>query len=445
MSVATRPQVVIVGGGFGGLACARKLDGGSVDALLVDGHNYHLFTPLLYQVATALLNPSDIVYPFRTIFRRSPNVRFRQAYVTRIDFDTRVVHTRDDGQIRYDHLVLASGSTNNYYGNPELSRFTIGMKTIPEALRLRNHVLSCLELAARETAVEDRRQWLTFIVAGGGPTGVEYSGALAELLKLVLGRDFPELPPSLARIILVEGTDRLLGHFSPELGAYAEQILTKRGIEVRISTLLQRADDTSVTLSTGEVIRARTVVWSAGVRATEPTGNDRLPRSRSHRLEVDEYLRVKGVDGVYAIGDVASVPHGEGELPMLSAPAMQAGRYVARAILQRARGRRPTGEIQPFRYVDKGAMATIGRNAAVAQTGPLRLSGFIGWLTWLVVHIYYLIGFRNRLAVLASWAWNYIRKDRSIRIIARSEADPLTEELETGRGTPPREIRAQGP
>lgn len=444
MSVATRPQVVIVGGGFGGLACARKLDGGSVDALLVDGHNYHLFTPLLYQVATALLNPSDIVYPFRTIFRRSPNVRFRQAYVTRIDFDTRVVHTRDDEHIRYDYLVLASGSTNNYYGNPELSRFTIGMKTIPEALRLRNHVLSCLELAARETAVEDKRQWLTFIVAGGGPTGVEYSGALAELLKLVLGRDFPELPPSLARIILVEGTDRLLGHFSPELGAYAEQILTKRGIEVRISTLLQRADNTSVTLSTGEVIRARTVVWSAGVRATEPTGNDRLPRSRSHRLEVDEYLRVKGVDGVYAIGDVASVPHGDGELPMLSAPAMQAGRYVARAILQRARGR-PTGEIQPFRYVDKGAMATIGRNAAVAQTGPLRLSGFIGWLTWLVVHIYYLIGFRNRLAVLASWAWNYIRKDRSIRIIARSEADPLTEELETGRGTPPREIRAPEP
>src|SRR5262249_24628612 len=262
MSVATRPQVVIVGGGFGGLACARRLDDGSLDVLLVDGHNYHLFTPLLYQVATALLNPSDIVHPFGTIFRRSPNVRFRQAYVTRVDFDTEIVHTRDGEQIRYDHLVLASGSTNNYDGNPELSRFTIGMKTIPEALRLRNHVLSCLELAARETAVEDKRQWLTFIVAGGGPTGVEYSGALAELLKLVLGRDFPELPPSLARIILVEGTDRLLGHFSPELGAYAEQILTKRGIEVRISTLLQRADDTSVTLATGEVIRARTVVWS---------------------------------------------------------------------------------------------------------------------------------------------------------------------------------------
>src|SRR5499426_2469297 len=192
MRVATRPQVVIVGGGFGGLACARALDGEPVDVLLIDGHNYHLFTPLLYQVATALLNPSDIVYPFRTIFRRSANVRFRQAFVTGVDMQARVVRTRDEERIPYDYLVLASGSTNNYYGHPELSRFTIGMKTIPEALRLRNHVLSCLELAAREGSIEEKRHCLTFVVVGGGPTGVEYSGALNELLKIVLGRDFPE-------------------------------------------------------------------------------------------------------------------------------------------------------------------------------------------------------------------------------------------------------------
>lgn len=437
MTTFTKPRVVIVGGGFGGLACARKLDGEPVDVLLVDGHNYHLFTPLLYQVATALLNPSDIVYPFRTIFRRSANVRFRQAFVTRVDTSARIVHTRDHERIPYDSLVLASGSTNNYYGHPELSRFTIGMKTIPEALRLRNHVLSCLELAARERAIEDKRHWLTFVVAGGGPTGVEYSGALAELLKLVLGRDFRELSPSLARIVLVEGNERLLHFFSPELGAYARRILTGRGIEVRTSTLLQKADDSSVTLSTGEVIKAGTVVWSAGVRPTEPTGDDHVPRSRSHRVEVDEHLRVKGVEGVYAIGDVASVRQDGAELPMLSPPAMQGGRYAARAILIAARGG-SAADLRPFRYVDKGVMATIGRNAAVAQTGRLRLSGFIGWLAWLIVHIYYLIGFRNRLAVLASWAWNYVRKDRSIRIIARSEADPLTEEMETGRGTPPR-------
>jgi NADH dehydrogenase len=383
------------------------------------------------------------VYPFRTIFRRSPNVRFRQAFVTGVDFSDRVVRTRDDERIPYDHLVLASGSTNNYYGNPELSRFTIGMKTIPEALRLRNHVLSCLELAARERAIEDKRHWLTFVVAGGGPTGVEYSGALAELLKLVLGRDFPELPPSLARIILIEGNERLLHFFRPELGAYARRILTDRGIDVRTSTLLQKAAASSVTLSTGEVIKAGTVVWSAGVRPTEPTGNDRLPRSRSHRLEVDEHLRLKGVEGVFAIGDVASVNQGGGELPMLSPPAMQGGRYAARAILTAANGG-SMADIRPFHYVDKGAMATIGRNAAVAQTGSLRLSGFVGWLTWLIVHIYYLIGFRNRLAVLASWAWNYVRKDRSIRIIARSEGDPLTEEMETGRGTPPRAPPTRG-
>ena len=437
MTAPARPRVVIVGGGFGGLACARKLDHGPVDVLLVDGHNYHLFTPLLYQVATALLNPSDIVYPFRTIFRRSPNVRFRQAFVTGVDFNARVVGTRDGERIPYDHLVLASGSTNNYYGNPELSRFTIGMKTIPEALRLRNHVLTCLELAAREPAMEDKRHWLTFVVAGGGPTGVEYSGALAELLKLVLGRDFPELSPSLARIVLVEGNERLLHFFSPELGAYAKRILTDRGIEVQTSTLLKRTVESSVTLSTGEVIKAGTVVWSAGVRPTEPTGNEGLSRSRTHRLEVDEHLRLKEAEDVYAIGDVASFRQGDAELPMLSPPAMQGGRFVARAILAAARGE-SVKRLRPFHYVDKGAMATIGRNAAVAQTGPLRLSGFIGWLTWLIVHIYYLIGFRNRLAVLASWAWNYIRKDRSIRIIARSEGDPLTEEMETGRGTPPR-------
>jgi NADH:quinone reductase (non-electrogenic) len=437
MATPARSRVVIVGGGFGGLACARRLDGGPVDVLLVDGHNYHLFTPLLYQVATALLNPSDIVYPFRTIFRRSPNVRFRQAFVTGVDFGARVVRTRDEERIPYDYLVLASGSTNNYYGNPGLSRFTIGMKTIPEALRLRNHVLSCLELAAREGAIEDKRRWLTFVVAGGGPTGVEYSGALAELLKLVLGRDFPELSPSLARIILVEGHERLLHFFSPELGAYARRILTDRGIDVRTSTLLQKAGPASVTLSTGEAIEAGTVVWSAGVRPTEPTADEHLPRSRSHRLEVDEHLRLRGVEGVYAIGDMASVQQGGAELPMLSPPAMQGGRYAARAILAAASSG-SVRDIRPFHYVDKGAMAVIGRNAAVAQTGSLRLSGFVGWLTWLIVHIYYLIGFRNRLAVLGSWAWNYIRKDRSIRIIARSEGDPLTEEMEIGRGIPPR-------
>ena len=426
--------MVIVGGGFGGLSCARALDGADVDVLLVDVRNYHLFTPLLYQVATALLDPSDIAYPFRTVFRRSGNVRFRQARVTGVDFDARTVTVSAGDTIAYDTLVLATGSANAYFGNPQLAERTIGMKALDEAMRLRNHVLSCLERAAHTSDPVQRAEWLTFVIVGGGPTGVEYSGALAELLGLVLGLDFPELAPGSFRVVLVEGADRLLGPFHPRLGAYAADTLRSRGVEVRLSTLVRDATDTGAVLtSTGDEvdsrIGARTIVWSAGVGPTDPLpdevsgagggGSGGVARSRSRRLEVDGCLRLR--PGVYAIGDVASVRPGgaEQELPMLSPPAMQEGRYVARAILS---GGEPA---RPFRYRDKGTMATIGRRAAVAQVGPLRVRGFLGWLTWLVVHLYYLIGFRNRVAVLASWGWDYLRRDRPIRLIVRSDYDAV--------------------
>jgi NADH dehydrogenase len=434
--------VVIVGGGFGGLSCARALDGADLDVLLLDARNYHLFTPLLYQVATALLDPSDIAYPFRTVFRRSGNVRFRQARVVGVDFDARTVAVAGGEPIAYDTLVLATGSANAYFGNPQLAERTIGMKALDEAMRLRNHVLSCLERAAQTTDPVERAEWLTFVIVGGGPTGVEYSGALAELLGMVLGRDFPELPPGSARVVLVEGADRLLGPFHPRLGAYAADTLRSREVDVRLSTLVREATDTGAVLSSvGEPvdsrIGARTIVWSAGVGPTDPlpdkgsgsdgeladNGSAHVARSRSRRLEVDGFLRLR--PGVYAIGDVASVRAGgaEEELPMLSPPAMQEGRYVARAILS---GGEPG---RPFRYRDKGTMATIGRRAAVAQVGSVRLRGLLGWLTWLVVHLYYLIGFRNRVAVLASWAWDYLRRDRPIRLIVRSHYDPVAASL----------------
>jgi len=421
-----RERVVIVGGGFGGLACARALDGADVDVLLLDTRNYHLFTPLLYQVATALLDPSDIAYPFRTVFRRSRNVRFRQARVTGVDFDARRLTVAGGEQIPYDTLVLATGSANAYFGNPELAERTIGMKHLDEAMRLRNHVLSCLERAAQIADPAERAEWLTFVVVGGGPTGVEYSGALAELLGMVLGRDFPELAPGSARVVLVEGADRLLGAFHRKLGAYAADTLRSRGVDVRLSTLVGQATATAAVLSpTGDgesvTIGARTIVWSAGVGPDDPLHADEVPRSRSRRLQVDDRLRLR--PGVYAIGDVASVDSGGGELPMLSPPAMQEGRYVARAI-------RSGGEpAAPFRYLDKGTMATIGRRSAVAQVGPLRFRGFLGWITWLVVHLYYLIGFRNRAIVLASWGWDYARRDRPIRLIVRSRFDPVVASL----------------
>ena len=420
MAPMGRERVVIVGGGFGGLACARALDGADVDVLLLDARNYHLFTPLLYQVATALLDPSDIAYPFRTVFRRSRNVRFRQARVTGVDFDARRVTVAGGDPIPYDTLVLATGSANAYLGNPELAERTIGMKHLDEALRLRNHVLSCLERAAQSADAAERAEWLTFVIVGGGPTGVEYSGALAELLDMVLGRDFPELAPGSARVVLVEGADRLLGPFHPKLGAYAADTLRSRGVEVRLSTMVGKATDTAAVLSSGETIGARTIVWSAGVGPSDPLPPDSA-RSRTRRLEVDDRLRVR--PGVYAIGDIASVRTGDGELPMLSPPAMQEGRYVARAI-------RGGGEpAMPFRYLDKGTMATIGRRAAVAQVGPVRLRGFLGWITWLVVHLYYVIGFRNRAVVLASWGWDYVRRDRPIRLIVRSSYDPVAASL----------------
>ena len=422
--------MVIVGGGFGGLVCARALDGADVDVLLVDARNYHLFTPLLYQVATALLDPSDIAYPFRTVFRRSGNVRFRQARVTGIDFDARRLSLSGGGDIPYDTLVLATGSANAYFGNPELAERTIGMKALDEAMRLRNHVLSCLERGAQCADPAERAEWLTFVIAGGGPTGVEYAGALAELLDMVLGRDFPELAPGSGRVLLVEGADRLLGAFHPKLGAYAADTLRSRGVEVRLSTLVRSTSDTCAVLAGAgreATVGARTIVWCAGVGPTDPLPDkeEGITRSRSRRLEVDPFLRLR--PDVYAIGDVASVrPPGAGaggELPMLSPPAMQEARYVARAI---RRGGPPEA---PFRYRDKGTMATIGRRAAVAQVGPVRLRGFLGWITWLVVHLYYLIGFRNRAAVLASWGWDYLRRDRPIRLIIRSRYDPVVAAL----------------
>ena len=422
--------MVIVGGGFGGLACARALNRKPVSVLLLDRHNYHLFTPLLYQVATSLLNPSDIAYPFRAIFRRSPNVRFRQAGVVGVDLDRKMIRTHDEQEFPFDSLVLATGSENNYFSNEDLAGHTLGMKTLAESLRLRNHVLSCLELASRAGSVEERRTWLTFVIAGGGPTGVEYAGALAELLQMVLGRDYPELEPGFSRIVLVEGQDRLLGAFHPKLGAYALKILRDKGVDVRTSTLVEKATDRTVVLSGGDEVATRTIVWSAGVRPTDPLHGAGPERSRSGRLRVDQQLRLPSHHDVYVIGDAASVAEDSGELPMLSPPAMQAGRHIARAILERARGTDGKNS-KPFRYVDKGTMATIGRRAAVADVHGLKLKGTVGWLAWLVVHIYYLIGFRNRAVVLASWGWDYLRRDRPIRLILRSDEDPVSSSLES--------------
>ena len=414
-----RPRVVIIGAGFGGLSCAKKLAGRRVDVLLIDRNNYHLFTPLLYQVASSLLNPSDIAQPVRSMFRGSRNVRVLRAEVTGIDFDRKAVRTADGGEHAYDRLVIAAGSTTNYFGLESVERTALGLKDLPEALELRNHILSALEQAT-QAGEEEAARWLTFVVVGGGPTGVEYAGALAELVRAVLPNEYPELAARTVRIVLVEGLDEVLPTFPADLGREARRALAGRGIDVVTGVrVMDVGDGGSIVLSNGRELRAGTLVWAAGVKPAGLAEALDVPRSRSGRVEVDEYLRVKGRDGVYAIGDIASVIDDGHEVPMLSAPAMQEGRHVARAIIDELEGGLP----RPFRYRERGSMATIGRNAAVAELRGLHLKGFIGWLTWLVVHLYYLIGFRNRLTVLLGWAWNYIRFDRPVRIIARARGE----------------------
>ena len=425
----SRPRVVIVGAGFGGLECARRLNGAPVDVLLLDRTGYHLFTPMLYQVATALLNPSEIAYPLRALFRKSPNVRALATTVTGVDLERRVMQASPGAEIPYDYLVVATGSANDYHGNARLAENAIGLKTLQDGTRLRNHVLGCLERADYETDADERRALLTFVVAGGGPGGVEYTGALCELLRLVAGRDFPTVRLRDTRVVLVQSASRLLTAFSPRLGRYAERRLASRGVEVRKKSRITAADGNQVTLSDGGVIATRTVVWTGGVAPLIPQTNPEPDSGRSGRVRVDEFLRIPGAQGAYALGDAAASEQDGRELPMVSAPAIQAGRYIARAIRSDLSGA-PAGA--PFRYLDKGRMATIGRNAAVAQLpGGLQLTGFAGWLAWLFVHIWYLVGFRNRVMTLASWATYYLRFYRPIRIILETPPDSIVSTLGT--------------
>jgi NADH dehydrogenase len=403
--VEQRPRVVVVGGGFGGLECAKALRGAPVDVLLVDQRDYHLFTPLLYQVASCLLNPSEIAAPLRKVFRGAANLRFRQGEVVHVDVEAKRLTLSDSTELDYDYCVIATGSVANFYGNPTVAKHALGLKDLGEALRLRNHVLDCFE---RATTVDDpavRRQLLTFCIVGAGPTGVEYAGALAEFVRLVVPDEYPELGGTSVRIILLEGGERVLPTFKPRLSAYARRELELRGVDVRVGTLVDSADAAGVILHDGSELATSTMVWTAGVRPADVL--DATPG----RIQVDDHFRIAGAVDAYAIGDVAAGLGPRGEiLPMLSPPAMQAGRYVAREIVHGPAAR-------SFRYRDKGTLATIGRTSAVGQVGPISFTGFIGWVVWLVVHLYYLIGFEKRLQVLLRWAWYYVHLDRPVRMV----------------------------
>ena len=408
-----RPTVVIVGAGFGGLRAVRALRKTPVDVVLVDRHNYHLFQPLLYQVATAGLEPEEIARPVRAILRRQSNAEFRMTDVTGLDPGGKRILT-SDGPIPYDYLILAVGGETNYFGLESVPRHGFGLKDIPEAIRIRNHVLHAFERAMLEPDPERRRAELTFVVVGGGPTGVEMAGALSELIRLVLVKDYPRLNVKDVRVLLLEATDRLLAAMPARLREAAFKTLwRKKHVEVRFGATVADYDGARVLLKSGEVIPASTLVWAAGVKAVSLTGRLGLPTAQQGRVPVAPTLDVPGHPDIYVIGDAAYLEVAGGPLPMMAPVAIQMAETAAENIRRRIAGEPPL----QFRYRDPGSLATIGRNAAVAYIRGIGFTGFPAWVVWLVVHIIQLIGFRNKLFVLLNWAWDYFFYERAARLI----------------------------
>jgi len=409
---------VIAGAGFGGLTCARALKKAPVEVLLVDRNNYHLFTPLLYQVASAVLDPGEIARPVRQLIRPLRNADFLLAKITGADFEQRQLLT-EHGPLAYDFLVLSSGSQSDYFGNESLVRHAFGLKELDEGLAVRNRILMRFEEARWTDDRERRRTLLTFAVVGGGPTGVEMAGALAELIHLVLAKDYRDLDLGLVRVVLLEAAGSLLGTFAEPLRDAARRSLEKKGVEVLLKAKVADVTANSIRLADGHEIPASTVIWTAGVRASELGSVMGLPLARQARVEVLPTLQVTGHPEVFVIGDLAGATDGGASLPMLIPVAIQEGKHVAATIRDVLRGYGATN----FDYKDPGIMATIGRNSAVAQLGPVRLTGFLGWLMWLTVHLINVVSFRSRVVVLVNWAWDYLFYDRPIRLIVRAADD----------------------
>ena len=423
-------RVVVVGGGFGGLQATRGLRGVGVEITLIDRRNFHLFQPLSYQVATGALSPGEVAYPLRAVFKRDRNVRVLLAEVERFDLERREVVLRSVGglptpePVPYDTLVVAGGSHYSYFGHDEWSAHAAEVKSLESALTVRGRILSAFEAAELERDPERRAEWLTFVVVGAGPTGVEMAGQIAELARDTLRSDFRAADPGSGRILLIEAADRVLTGFPPSLSAKAERSLRRLGVTSVLASTVVDIDQTGVTIEHAggarDRIPARTVVWAAGVTASglasalaELTGAE---RDRAGRVTVEPDLTLPGHPEVFALGDMVRVRGRDGTtttFPGLAPVAMQQGRYAAKAVRARLQGRTPP----PFRYRDKGNLATIGRAAAVADISGLKLSGLLAWTTWLVVHLFYLIGFQNRLLVLIRWSFSFATRGRGARLI----------------------------
>ena len=421
-------HIVIVGGGFGGLRAARRLAKAPVRITLLDRNNYHLFQPLLYQVATAGVSPTDVAYPLRSIFRRQKNLVYQMAEVTRVDLNNRRLETTN-GSLDYDYLILAVGGETNYFGLDSVAANAFGLKGLDDASPIRDHLLHLFERAAMVSDPLTRQALLTFVVVGGGPTGVEMAGAIAELIRLGLTKEFPDQDFSHSRVLLLEATDRLLAAMPAGLGQATQKALKKKGVEVRFGATVESFDGQAVKLRGGEAIPTHTLIWAAGVRSAALVDTLGLPQAAQRRVRVEPTLQLPGHSEVYVIGDAAYLEDENNvPLPMVAPVAMQQGEHAADNIV-RAENEQPQ---MAFHYHDPGTMATIGRNQAVAWIGPLQLHGFLAWVAWLVVHIFQLIGFRNRLLVLINWAWDYFFYDRAVRLISPTEPNYSPRKVEPG-------------
>lgn len=420
------PHVVIIGGGFGGLAATRALRRARVRITLVDSRNHHLFQPLLYQVATAGLNPGDIAAPIRGIVKRQENTCVILARATAIDTEQRRVILAD-GELTYDRLIVATGATHAYFGHDDWAQYAPGLKTLENALEIRRRVLFAFEQAEREIDAERRQALMNFVIVGGGPTGVELAGALAEITRHTLKGEFRNIDPRQARVVLYEGADRVLAAFPPESSARAKKQLERMGVEVRTGALVTHLDAEGVTVGE-EHTAARTVLWAAGVAASPLAQSLDVPRDHAGRVLIEPDLTIPGHAEVFVIGDLASLKQKDGQpVPGVAQGALQMGHHAAGNICASLAGR----PHRPFHYFDKGSMATIGRSAAVAAFGRVQLSGLPAWLAWLVIHIFFLIGFRNRMLVFFSLGWSYFTYQREALLITDRIDQPVLPPRET--------------
>lgn len=414
MKEQQKPHIVIIGAGFGGIRAARKLSKLDVRITLIDKHNYHLFQPLLYQVSTATLSIDDIAYPVRAMVKAKKNILFRMGEVTNVDFATKTVYI-DSNEISYDYLIVAPGGTTNFFGIDSIEKNSLGLKSLDEAVNLRNHILHKFEMASYENDPEKRRALLTFIVVGGGPTGVESAGALSELIYLVMAKEYPTLNFKEVRIVLVEASDKVLAAMPKELQEATIEKLIRKHVEVRLCVQVTDYDGQRLTIRGGEIIPTHTVIWAAGVKASALASSLTCEHDSAGRIMVNKYLQIPDHPEVFAIGDAVHFQQDSRPLPMIAPVAIQQADTACQNISNLLAGK----ELREFTYKDVGSMATIGRNAAVVNMGKVKLDGFVAWAIWLFVHILRLVDFRNRFVVFTKWVWEYLFYERLVRLITR--------------------------